>query len=187
MLLFVGLGNPTQKYINTRHNIGFEVIDFLVNEFKASSITKEKFHGQLFKCNNCLYLKPLTYMNLSGESVFAVSEYFKPDNIIVVHDDIAIPLGSVRIKRGGSSGGHNGLKSIDSYIGADYIRVRLGVGTPKQYEDVSSFVLDKFSKEESDCVSKLITYGASILKDFEKFGIDDIVAKYTSKKGICND
>ncbi|MDR1975599.1 MAG: aminoacyl-tRNA hydrolase [Campylobacteraceae bacterium] len=185
MFLFVGLGNPTRNYINTRHNIGFKVIDALSAHFKASHISKPQFQGDLFKASNNLFLKPLTYMNNSGQSVSAVANFYKPDEIIVIHDDIAIPLGSVRIKRGGSSGGHNGLKSIDAHIGADYIRVRLGVGTPRFEQDAVNFVLSDFSKEESPCVQKLIDYAALICEELLTKSFDEVNQKYVSKKGIC--
>jgi PTH1 family peptidyl-tRNA hydrolase len=187
MFLFVGLGNPTENYTNTRHNIGFKAIDALSARFKASSISKPQFFGDLYKSQNTLFLKPMTYMNNSGKSVKAVADFYKPDEIVVIHDDIAIPFGSVRIKRGGSSGGHNGLKSIDAYVGADYIRVRLGIGAPRAGQDAADFVLSNFSKEEGGCVLKLINYAALICEELLAKSLDDVIGQYTSKKGICAD
>lgn len=185
MILFVGLGNPTKEYENTRHNIGFMVIDYMIDYHKASLVSKTKFQGTLYKHNHNLFLKPSTYMNLSGQSVAAVVNYYKVDEIVVVHDDIEINLGSVRIKRSGSSGGHNGIKSIDSHVGNDYIRVRLGVGMPKNKEEIVNFVLGNFTKEESDCVQKIIHYSREILDALTKDSLEDVIIKYTSKKGIC--
>ncbi|MDR1554598.1 MAG: aminoacyl-tRNA hydrolase [Campylobacteraceae bacterium] len=186
MFLFVGLGNPTEKYAKTRHNIGFMVIDRLVDELKASSISKSQFFGELYKSGQNLFLKPLTYMNNSGKSIRAVLDFYKPDEIAVIHDDIAIPFGSVRIKRGGSSGGHNGLKSVDLHTGNDYIRIRIGVGMPKNSQDAADFVLDNFTKEEFICVKELINYSIKIVKDLPEKNLDDIISCYTSKRGICN-
>jgi PTH1 family peptidyl-tRNA hydrolase len=161
------------------------VIDRLVDELKASLISKPQFFGDLYKSQNTLFLKPTTYMNNSGKSVKAVVDFYKPDEIVVIHDDIAIPFGSVRIKRGGSSGGHNGLKSIDAYIGADYIRIRLGIGAPRTGQDAADFVLSNFSKDENGCVKELINYSVKIAEDLPNEELDAIITRYTSKKGIC--
>jgi PTH1 family peptidyl-tRNA hydrolase len=185
MFLFVGLGNPTDRYKNTRHNIGFMVIDQLVGNLKTSSVSKPQFFGELYKDAAILLLKPLTYMNESGKSVRAVADFYKPDEIIVIHDDIAIPFGSVRIKKGGSSGGHNGLKSIDAHIGDDYIRVRLGVGMPKNGRDTAIFVLSDFAMSELACLDKLIERGALIANDLKRMDLDLAITLHTSKKGIC--
>lgn len=185
MFLFVGLGNPTENYTNTRHNIGFKVIDALRTRFKASHISKPQFFGDLYKIQNTLFLKPLTYMNISGKSVGAVVNFYKPEEIVVIHDDIAIPFGSVRMKRGGSDGGHNGLKSIDAYIGADYIRVRLGVGAPKAGQNTADFVLSNFSKEESGYIAEFVDYAVLICEELLVKSLDEVSGQYTRKKGIC--
>ena len=157
MKLIVGLGNPTQKYKFNRHNVGFLAIDYLVKEYNASFV--KDFKGELFKSNDYLFLKPSTYMNLSGESVVLVKNFYKIENedIIVIHDDIDLKLGALKFKRGGSSGGHNGLKSIDKHIGNDYYRVRIGVGRPERKEDVVNYVLSDFSKNELECINTLFT------------------------------
>ncbi|MDR2099321.1 MAG: aminoacyl-tRNA hydrolase [Campylobacteraceae bacterium] len=186
MFLFVGLGNPAENYANTRHNIGFRAIDALSVRFKASLISKPQFFGDLYKSKDTLLLKPITYMNNSGKSVGAVADFYKPQEIVVIHDDIAIPFGSVRIKRGGSSGGHNGLKSIDAHIGADYIRVRLGVGTPKIGQDAAAFVLSNFSKEESDGVLEIVEYATLVCEELLMKSLDEVSARYTRKNGGSN-
>jgi PTH1 family peptidyl-tRNA hydrolase len=187
MFLFVGLGNPTENYANTRHNIGFKAIDALSARFKASHISKPQFFGALYKASNNLFLKPMTFMNNSGKSVEAVANFYKPEEIIVIHDDIAIPFGSVRIKRGGTSGGHNGLKSIDLHIKTDYIRVRLGVGAPRAEQDAADFVLSDFSNDELPCVEKLVNYAALICEELLEKSLDEVNQRYTSKKGICSE
>ncbi|MDR0468180.1 MAG: aminoacyl-tRNA hydrolase [Campylobacteraceae bacterium] len=185
MILFVGLGNPTKEYANTRHNIGFMAIDYLVGCHNASLISKTKFHGELYKHNQNLFLKPTTYMNLSGQSVATVVQYYKPDEVVVIHDDIAINLGSIKIKKGGSSGGHNGIKSIDSHIGSEYIRLRLGVGSPKDRQSTVNFVLGNFSECEKGCVEKIIHYAKEVLEALTKESLENVIIKYNSKKGIC--
>ena len=120
MVLVVGLGNPTNQYASNRHNIGFMVIDALVDELKATPISKSQFQGELFKTSQALFLKPTTYMNLSGQSVRAVSDYFKPDEVVVIHDDLDLGFSVVKFKYGGGHGGHNGLRSLASHIGRCY-------------------------------------------------------------------
>jgi len=155
MKLIVGLGNPGDKYKLNRHNIGFLAVDYLIKEFNASKISS-KFKGELYKSSDMLFLKPTTYMNLSGESVGAVKDFYKIDNedIIVIHDDIDLAFGALKFKKGGGHGGHNGLKSIDSHIGKEYWRIRMGVGRPEKKEMVVNYVLSDFSQEELECISK---------------------------------
>jgi len=153
--LIVGLGNPGKKYELNRHNVGFLAVDYLIDAFKASKISS-KFKGELFKSDEFLFLKPTTFMNLSGESVRLVKDFYKipNENIIVIHDDIDLKVGALRFKKGGSSGGHNGLKSIDKHIGNDYYRVRVGVGRPERKEEVVNYVLSDFTKDELECIKK---------------------------------
>ena len=162
MILFVGLGNPGIRYENNRHNIGFQVIDVLIDHYGARNVSKNTFQGELFKSNELLFLKPTTYMNLSGKSLQAIKHFYKIelDNIIVIHDDIDLPFGAVRFKKGGGSGGHNGLKSIDSMVGKEYIRVRLGIGKPLHKSQVADYVLQDFSHEESECLDRWINHVA---------------------------
>jgi PTH1 family peptidyl-tRNA hydrolase len=169
MKLVVGLGNPGEKYKFNRHNVGFLAVDYLINEYNATKISS-KFKGELFKSDEFLFLKPMTFMNLSGESVGAVKNFYKIENedIIVIHDDIDLKLGALRFKRGGSSGGHNGLKSIDAYIGNDYWRVRIGVGRPESKEEVVGFVLSDFEKDEFECIEKLFPLIKEAIKDIEQ-------------------
>jgi PTH1 family peptidyl-tRNA hydrolase len=150
MTLIVGLGNIGDEYTNTRHNIGFIAIDKILANLNYTTINKPAFKGELFKSGNYLFLKPSTYMNLSGESVEAVKNFYKIDNndIIVIHDDLDLKLGALRFKQGGGNAGHNGLKSIDKYIGNDYHRIRIGIGRPEGEIKVIDYVLGKFQEEE---------------------------------------
>jgi len=178
MKLIVGLGNPGKKYELNRHNVGFLAVDYLINEFKASQISS-KFKGELFKSNEFLFLKPTTFMNLSGESVRLVKDFYKipNENIIVIHDDIDLKVGALRFKKGGSSGGHNGLKSIDKHIGNDYYRVRVGVGRPERKEEVVNYVLSDFTKDELECIKKNFETIKKAVSEIEK-----AASKYSKKE-----
>lgn len=187
MFLFVGLGNPTSKYKNTRHNIGFMAVDKLIDSLKPSPVTKSQFFGDVYKKGEILLLKPLTFMNESGKSVRAVHDFYKPKEVVVIHDDVAIPFGSVRIKRGGGSGGHNGLKSLDAHFGNDYIRIRLGIGEPKNDADLVSFVLGNFLEEEFFCVERLTKNAAKIALELTRKDLSQVIAENVSKKSICEE
>jgi PTH1 family peptidyl-tRNA hydrolase len=183
MTLFVGLGNPTATYEDNRHNIGFKVIDNLINNFKARDVSKNSFLGTLHKSNDLLFLKPTTYMNLSGKSLIAVKNFYKIDikNIIVIHDDLDLPFGAVRFKNGGGNGGHNGLKSIDSVIGKEYIRVRMGIGKPEYRSQVADFVLSDFSQEEHKDLDKWIEHTTIASKLIINENLEKIKSRYTLK------
>ena len=158
MKLIVGLGNIGAEYEKTRHNIGFIAIDKILENLQYLPINKTSFKGQLFKSQTYLFLKPSTYMNLSGESIKVVKDFYKIDNndIIVIHDDLDLKLGALRFKKGGGNGGHNGLKSIDSNIGNDYHRIRIGIGRPEEKDKVIDFVLGKFQDEEKQQLQKTL-------------------------------
>ena len=145
MKLLVGLGNPGSEYAATRHNIGFQAVDAIVHRFGfrawRNGCKGEIAHGFIAR-EKVFALKPRTYMNLSGESVLAAMSFFKakPEDIIVFHDDMDLPVGKVKVKVGGSSAGHNGIKNIDSHIGSEYMRVRIGVGQDREM-DTKDYVL----------------------------------------------
>ena len=173
MFLFVGLGNPTPNSENNRHNIGFKIIDAINSKFKLSK-QKPKFKGLLTTGNinekKIYAIKPLTFMNNSGICIRELIEYFKieAENIIVFHDDLDIDFGKIKTKFGGSSAGHNGIESIDKFIGKDYSRVRIGIGKPKEKSTVSDHVLNNFDEEEMqelEKITKNITESISILID----------------------
>ena len=152
MLLLVGLGNPGSDYTNTRHNIGFKIIDAINLHFKLSK-QKPKFKGLLTTGNieskKVYAIKPLTFMNNSGTCIRELIEYFKIDSseIIVFHDDLDIEFGKIKAKFGGADAGHNGIKSLDKFIGKDYSRVRIGIGKPEKIK-VNDFVLGDFNEDE---------------------------------------
>ena len=161
MLLFVGLGNPAPNSENNRHNVGFKIIDSINKKFNLSK-QKPKFKGLLTTGNignkKVYAIKPLTFMNNSGICIRELIEYFKiePENIIVFHDDLDIEFGKIKAKFGGSSAGHNGIASIDKFIGKDYSRVRVGIGKPKNGIEVADFVLQNFDEDESLKIEKIL-------------------------------
>jgi PTH1 family peptidyl-tRNA hydrolase len=183
MTLFVGLGNPGSQYESTRHNIGFRVIDKLVNDSKARDISKTSFQGKLYRSASSLFLKPTTFMNLSGKSLQAVKNFYKIelDNIIVIHDDIDLPFGALRFKKGGGHGGHNGLKSIDSHITKEYLRVRIGVGKPEHKSQVANYVLHNFNEDEESVLIKLINQVAQACKALQLEELNEVKSKYSLK------
>ncbi len=183
MTLFVGLGNPGSQYENTRHNIGFRVIDKLVDDSSARDISKTSFQGKLSRTSNSLFLKPTTFMNLSGKSLQAVKNFYKVelDEIIVIHDDIDLPFGALRFKKGGGHGGHNGLKSIDTHITKEYLRVRVGVGKPEHKSQVSDYVLHDFSDDEAKVLDTLIAHVAEACKLLVIEKLNEVKSKYSLK------
>lgn len=156
MFLIVGLGNPGAEYAETRHNVGFMAVDCIADKYHFSSF-KAKFDGLIadgsIQGEKVLLLKPQTFMNLSGNSVVKAAMFYKipPQNVIVIHDDMDLQPGQIKAKTGGGTGGHNGLKSIDSHITPNYHRVRIGVGHPQgRGEEVVNHVLSRFSKTDRE-------------------------------------
>ncbi|MDH5465663.1 MAG: aminoacyl-tRNA hydrolase [Thiovulaceae bacterium] len=181
MPLFVGLGNPGKAYASTRHNIGFMAVDALLSKLFPTEISKKSFEGELFKADDDYFLKPLTYMNLSGKSVLAVKQFYKIEDVIVIHDDLDLPFGALRFKFGGGHGGHNGLKSIDANIGREYLRVRMGIGKPK-YGSVSDYVLGDFTKDEKEHLNEWIETTVESLKALETKSWHDVASQYSQKE-----
>ena len=153
MRLLVGLGNPGSRYARNRHNIGFMTVDAVARRYGLPGF-RNRFKGEVaegpIEGARRLLLKPLTFMNLSGESVAAAAGFYKipPEEIVVVHDELDLAPGKVRVKRGGGNAGHNGLRSIDAHLGPDYWRVRVGIGHPGVKELVHPYVLQNFPAEE---------------------------------------
>ena len=160
MLLFVGLGNPTPDSENNRHNVGFKIIDKINKEFSLSK-QKPKFKGLLTTGNigntKVYAIKPLTFMNNSGICIRELIEYFKIDanDVVVFHDDLDLEFGKIKAKFGGSSAGHNGIASIDKFIGKDYSRVRVGIGKPKNDIEIADYVLQNFDEDEVQGIEKI--------------------------------
>ena len=161
MFLICGLGNPGRKFENTRHNIGFKFVDKIINQFELNKLKidkfKELYSGEIsnFKI---LIIKPLTFMNLSGQPIQEIVNFYKIklDNVFVVHDDLDLEVGIIKIKQGGGNGGHNGLSSIDDCLGKNYNRIRIGINHPGDKNLVSNYVLNNFTKDENDLMNKKI-------------------------------
>lgn len=152
--LVVGLGNPGPEYEATRHNLGFWLVDQLADRLKSTLAPQGKFFGKAARAGELWLLEPTTYMNRSGQSVAALANFYKiaPDEILVVHDDLDLPPGGIRLKQGGGNGGHNGLKDIQARLGtADFWRLRLGIGHPRELglaQQVADFVLHPPRKDD---------------------------------------
>lgn len=182
--LIVGLGNPGKNYVGTRHNVGYGVVDILADKYNII-MNKEKFKSYYGQINmfgkKCIFLKPLTYMNLSGEAVIDAVNYFKikPENIIVIVDDIDIPFGTVRIKKKGSAGTHNGLKSIIYHLETEnFPRIRVSVGKCPSYMDLKDFVLSKFSSSEEKILKKELEISADAVEEIIKSDVDKTMCKF---------
>ena len=159
MFLICGLGNPGKDYINSRHNIGFNLIDKLSSfysflPFKKDNKT-EVLKGEI-NHQSCLLMKPLNFMNLSGQPIQEIVNFYKIDKkkIYIIHDDLDLELGKVKLKFGGGNGGHNGLSNIDEMIGNNYNRIRIGINHPGSKDLVSNYVLNKFTNDEMSLIEK---------------------------------
>lgn len=177
MWLIVGLGNPGAKYELTRHNFGFLAIDALLEKQGISSM-KSGFSGQTMRSelagNQCVFLKPETFMNRSGTSVQQAMAFHKIplSNVVVMHDELDLPMGDARIKIGGGVSGHNGLKDIARLVGPDFVRVRLGIGRPSIRGCEADYVLSPFSNQELITVSQVIDRSVAALSIFLTEGLD---------------
>lgn len=161
-ILFVGLGNPGEKYKNNRHNVGFMALDCL-SAFHKFGRSRTKFLGRTamgsLEERKLISFKPQTFMNESGRAVREASNFYKigPERIIVFHDELDLPFGQVRVKKGGGHAGHNGLKSIDENIGIEYYRIRIGISHPGEKDKVTNHVLSDLSKEDAEILQKILT------------------------------
>jgi len=183
MYIIVGLGNPGRQYDGTRHNVGFHVIDLLAqrHNIKVNKLKHKALYGEGFWAGEKVILaKPQTFMNLSGESVRDMVEFYKiePENLIVVYDDIDIDTGLLRIRMKGSAGSHNGMKSIIYQVQSqDFPRVRIGIGRP-EFEDLSSYVLGKFTKDEIPLIKDAIENASDAIEMIVEKGIDLAMNRY---------
>jgi len=184
MKLIVGLGNPGKQYDQTRHNIGFEVIDNLSDRLNIP-LDQSKFKGiygvGYVNGERVFLLKPLTYMNLSGESIRAVMDYFDIDveDLVVIYDDLDLPVGKIRLRQKGSAGGHNGIKSTIAHVGTqNFNRIRIGIDRPTNGMKVSDYVLGRFSKEEQDVLEGVITTCAKACEDWFKDSFLKVMNEY---------
>jgi PTH1 family peptidyl-tRNA hydrolase len=206
--LIVGLGNPEPKYDRTRHNIGFNAVDALAKSWQISLLENRKFQGifgeGIFGEGNrsrgqkkgnrprgqkIRLLKPLTYMNLSGQAIRAATDWYKipAESVLIVYDDMDLPIGKLRMRLAGSAGGHNGMKSTISHLGTDkFPRLRIGIGKPqndaaKNEKDTISFVLGKFSSEESQLVEKVLKLVVEAVELSLHQGVEKAMSLYNSR------
>lgn len=187
MLVIAGLGNPGRKYENTKHNMGFLVLDAFAekNDIKIRKIKHKALIGEgIIAGQKVLLVKPQTYMNLSGESLREVVQYYdiEPEELMVVYDDVDIPMGSIRLRKKGSAGSHNGMKSIIYQLQFDdFPRLRMGIGTEKK-GDMIDFVLTGFSKEEAGKIREAVDTAVSALECWIERGVDIAMNEYNPKK-----
>ena len=189
MFIIAGLGNPGREYENTRHNIGFHVIDEIAKKYQITML--ERKHKAIvgkgyIDGEKVVLVKPLTYMNLSGESIREFINYYKMDpetELIVIYDDIDLEPGQIRIRKKGSAGGHNGMKSIISQIGTqNFYRIKVGVGAKPAGWDLADYVLGRFSTKEREEVDRAIEEAADAVEVILTEGIDAAMNKYNAKK-----
>jgi peptidyl-tRNA hydrolase, PTH1 family len=184
--LIVGLGNPGKPYEGTRHNIGFEVIESLANKFSIR-LDSAKFKGLYgvgsVNGEKLLLLKPLTYMNLSGESIRAVMDYYQieKENLVVIYDDLDLPVGRIRLRQKGSAGGHNGIKSTISHLGTqEFNRIRVGIDRPRNGMSISDYVLSRFTKEEQEEMKKVVITCSDAIENWLENPFLQVMNRYNS-------
>ena len=186
MRLIVGLGNPGKEYEKTRHNVGFNIIDLYLKK-KGLTLDKEKFNGKYTKTNinneEVIFLEPQTYMNNSGESVSAIMKFYKikVEDILVIQDDLDMEIGKIKLKEKSSSGGHNGIKSIEDHLGTDnYKRLKVGISNNKDI-DTKDYVLGKFSKEDREILEETYKTCLDIIDDYFEMNFDLLMGKYNKR------
>ena len=189
MYLIVGLGNPGKQYENTRHNVGFDAVDLLVDEYRVPSSGKQHkaMYGKgVIAGQKVILAKPLTYMNLSGESVRALVDYYKIDpeeELIVIYDDISLEPGKIRIRKKGSAGGHNGIKDIIAKTGTDqFARVKVGVGEKPAGWDLADHVLGRFSPEDREKFDDAVKEAVDAVTLMVQDRTDEAMNRYNRKK-----
>lgn len=187
MKLIVGLGNPGKEYTNTRHNIGFQFIDYYLNYKNINDTWSKKFDGLYIQTNigkeKVIFLKPQTYMNLSGNSVQKVCHYFNIDidDVLIICDDLDLNVGNFKLRANGSCGGHNGLRDIEVKLGSsEYKRLKIGISNNKSL-DTKDYVLGNFSKEENDTYKELFNELKVVVDEYFKLPFGDLMSRYNRK------
>ena len=187
--LIVGLGNPSEKYEQTRHNVGFDVVDLFCHELGVQPNFRRDFHSLVLEghleSQKVILAKPQTYMNLSGTAVHAIVSYYDIplEDIIVIYDDLNLELGLIRVRRGGSAGGHKGVKSIIESLGSEaFPRIRIGIGQPPQNMEIIDFVLSRFTKEEREEIEKVEQIAIEAIKVMIFEGIDNAMNKFNVRQ-----
>jgi peptidyl-tRNA hydrolase, PTH1 family len=184
--LVAGLGNPGLQYAGTRHNIGFMVIDCLAARQGVTFSKSTTWNSALAKWGNILLVKPLTFMNRSGEAIGRFANYFKiqSEEVLVVVDDISLPLGRLRLRASGSDGGHNGLKSIILHLGEGFMRLRVGIGATNGSEELIDHVLGVFDRSEQPAIETAIARGAEAIEHVAGNGIVSAMNNYNRTDNI---
>lgn len=188
MYLIAGLGNPSKTYEGTRHNVGFAMIDALADAFQIDVTTKKHkaIVGRgVIEGMKVILAKPQTYMNLSGESIREIADFYKidPENMIIIYDDISLDVGRLRIRKKGSAGGHNGIKNIIAHLGTDvFPRIKVGIGEKPQGWDLADYVLSKYSKEEQEALKEASAGVIGAVKLMVMDDIDAAMNQYNAKK-----
>lgn len=184
MYLIVGLGNPEEDYSKTRHNMGFNVINAIANEYQIK-ITKNKFDGLyadgVIENKKVILLKPQTFMNLSGKSIIQLVNFYKIEleNIIVIYDDIDVEKGKIKIRKQGSAGSHNGMKSVIEELGTEsFIRIRVGIGKPEYKNDMINYVIGAISEEEQNILNAGVKKAKEAVIEILENGVDIAMNKY---------
>lgn len=184
MYLIVGLGNPEEEYGNTRHNMGFNTINKLANQYNIE-INKKKFKGLygtgIIENEKVILLKPQTYMNLSGESIREIVDFYKIklEEIVVIYDDIDIDSGIVKIRKKGGPGTHNGMKSVIQHLGTEnFTRIRVGIGSPENKNDLINYVIGAMPKEDQEKLDEATTFAKEALIELIKNGVDIAMNKF---------
>lgn len=191
MYIIAGLGNPSKEYRNTRHNIGFDVIDVLADKHRidVTTIKHKALVGKgIIAGEKCILVKPQTYMNLSGESLIDVCQYYKIDvetELIVIYDDIALDVGAIRVRKSGSAGGHNGMKNIIQHLSTEkFMRIRMGVGEKPKGYDLADYVLGHFTQAERDLMDKGAIDAVNAVETILQGDVDKAMNTYNKKKVV---
>lgn len=184
MYLIVGLGNPEEEYANTRHNMGFDVVNLLANEYEIE-MSRTKFNAiygsGMIEKEKVILIKPQTYMNLSGKAVRDFVQFYKveEDKLIVIYDDMDVDKGEIKIRKKGGSGSHNGMKSVVAELGTqDFARIRVGISRPSYEEDKINYVIGQLTKEEADCLEQGKVQAKNAVEEIIKKGIDLAMNQY---------
>jgi len=193
--LIVGLGNPEPKYDRTRHNIGFEAVDVLAGRWQMSWSENRRFQALLGEGRGpqgekLFLLKPLTYMNRSGQAIRAVTDWYKlpPESVLVIYDDMDLPVGRLRLRLSGSAGGHNGMKSAIAHLGTqNFPRLRIGIGKSGAQQNGVSHVLGKFSPTETQLMSEVLQLVVEAVELSLKQGIEKVMSLYNSRNVTTSD
>lgn len=188
MYIIVGLGNPGRQYAHTRHNVGFDTLDELIDKYGIDAEGKKfkALYGKgIIEGQRVVLAKPLTFMNLSGESVGQLVDFYKIDptsELIVIYDDISLKPGQIRIRTKGSAGGHNGIKNIIAHLGTqEFMRIKVGVGEKPREYDLADYVLSRFSKEEGELVEDAMKRGAEAAVKIMTEGVEAAMNLYNRK------